>query len=145
MHSLTQYNFDFWWDTNVKNDFLWKLADEWLYLDEWVSAYDVDRVLRQLDSLVDLWDDAWDLAGSEYIRQVYEEMWFDWIILKNAEEQFSNMWMNPWTTHYVAFQPEQIKSTKNKWMFDPKNPNIYYWIMWPSTLTYLLSDKQANK
>ncbi|MCR4374153.1 MAG: 2'-5' RNA ligase family protein [Acidobacteria bacterium] len=47
----------------------------------------------------------------------------DGIVIKNFEANLTE----DFTTHYVVFSPEQVKSaTGNQGTFDPKNPNILY-------------------
>lgn len=68
------------------------------------------------------------LVNSQLITEVIQEMGFDSIILRNAEERFSNMNMSPGTTHVHIFDSNKtnIKSaTENVGTFDPREPNIF--------------------
>jgi hypothetical protein len=65
-------------------------------------------------------------ASSEVLRQALEIMGFDGVIDQTVSKKFKNMeGMNPDTTHFIAFRPEQIKSaTGNNGNYDGTNPNI---------------------
>jgi hypothetical protein len=84
------------------------------------SAYDFEKAVRQSDSLID------DLEGGSgvFIAAVYRAMGFDGIILKNADKQF-NMNMSPGTTHYIVWNPRQVKSAiGNSGKFNPRSPRM---------------------
>lgn len=69
-----------------------------------------------------------DLVGYHAIAMVIKELGYDSIILKNAEERFSNMNMTPGTAHIHVFDEynSNIKSaTANRGTFDPNDPVIY--------------------
>lgn len=65
-----------------------------------------------------------DLVGNEVARRIVENLGYDGIIDSTVSKKF-NMNLNPDTTHYVVFDPTQIKSVNNQGTFDPTNPNIY--------------------
>lgn len=68
------------------------------------------------------------LINSQLIAEVIEEMGFDSIILRNAEERFSTMNMSPDTAHVHIFDSNKtnIKSaTENIGTFDPRDPDIF--------------------
>lgn len=71
-------------------------------------------------------DENGNLAGNEILRLVLEGLGYDGIIDSTVSEKF-NMDMNDDTTHYIAFEPNQIKSaTGNNGNFDASDANIYH-------------------
>ena len=71
--------------------------------------------------------DTGELIGSQLVAEVIEEMGFDSIILKNAEQRFETMDMNPDTAHVHIFDSGKtnIKSVQNIGTFDPRDPDIF--------------------
>ena len=69
-----------------------------------------------------------DIISSHVIAQVIKELGFDSIILKNAEQQFSTMDIEPGTAHIQVFDEfnTNIKSVHNRGTFDPEDPRILY-------------------
>ena len=65
-----------------------------------------------------------DFVGNEVARRIVENLGYDGIIDSTVSKKF-NMNLNPDTTHYVVFDPTQIKSVNNQGTFDANNPNIY--------------------
>ena len=67
------------------------------------------------------------LINSQLIAEIIEEMGFDSIILKNAEQRFSTMEMEPGTSHVHIFDSGKtnIKSVENQGTFDPRDPDIF--------------------
>lgn len=51
---------------------------------------------------------------------------FDGIIDTTVSNKFKHMELTKETTHYVVFEPNQIKSTDNRGTFSPYDNNIYY-------------------
>ncbi len=71
------------------------------------------------------------LMTNEFIRATLEWLGYDWIIDSTVSTKFKNMGIEPWTKHYIVFEPEQIKSaTDNIWTFDKNNPDIRYKKYW---------------
>ena len=66
-----------------------------------------------------------DLVGNEVARRIVESLGYDGIIDSTVSTKF-NMDMEAGTTHYIAFYPEQIKSTENLGTWDMNDPNIYH-------------------
>lgn len=100
---------------------------------DWASAYDVDKAIRASEGFISISNDSGDLACNEYLREVYEEMGFDGIIM-DADMEFGSrrkfgakMTMDTDTEHFIVFSPEQIKLAdgRNK-TFDGSNPDIRY-------------------
>lgn len=114
--------------------------------------YDVDEIVQKLyemgdsvmaselvnllkDTSVNMINDNGDLAGNEFIRQVFEEAGYDGVIDNLVNIKFGSQraygkgmdGMRVGTTHYIAFKPEQIKSAiGNVGTFDPQNPDIRF-------------------
>lgn len=67
------------------------------------------------------------LINSQLIAEIIEEMGFDSIILKNAEQRFSTMEMEHGTSHVHIFDSGKtnIKSVENQGTFDPRDPDIF--------------------
>ena len=67
------------------------------------------------------------LINSQLIAEIIEEMGFDSIILKNAEQRFSTMEMESGTSHVHIFDSGKtnIKSVDNQGTFDPTDPDIF--------------------
>lgn len=88
-----------------------------------------------------------DLVGNEVARRIVENLGYDGIIDSTVSKKF-NMNLNPDTTHYVVFDPTQIKSVNNQGTFDPTNPNIYKSILAPigaGALAERLLNKEYNE
>ena len=88
-----------------------------------------------------------DLVGNEVARRIVENLGYDGIIDSTVSKKF-NMNLNPDTTHYVVFNPTQIKSVNNQGTFDPTNPNIYKSILAPigaGALAERLLNKEYNE
>lgn len=100
---------------------------------DYTMAYHVDKAFRESEYLMDVTDNEGNLAGYEFIRQVYEEMGFDGIIM-DAYNEFGGgrkygvaMRMEEGTKHYIVFEPNQIKLADGKNMtFDENNPDIRF-------------------
>jgi hypothetical protein len=96
-----------------------------------VSAYEAARMLRASDAVTEAnmpesagTAKTGTLASPEFARQVFENMGFDGIVLKNADQEFPGMGLQKGTDHYIAFRPEQVKSTDNRGTFDPNKPEF---------------------
>lgn len=115
-------------DFGLKGDDIWEslmssIIGEKIY--DGVGLDEIDKALRNIDEVMYAEDEEGKLANHEYIKRVYEYMGFDGIIQKNAEKRY-NMTMQEGTTHYVAFNPNQIKSAiANKGAFS-KSYNILF-------------------
>ena len=82
---------------------------------EGTSAYSVDKAFRSSSALLDVGDEYGNSVSYEFIRRVYEEMGFDGIIM-DADLEFGSrkkmgksMIMDEGTTHFIAFEPNQMK------------------------------------
>lgn len=67
-----------------------------------------------------------DLVGNEVARRIVESLGYDGIIDDSVADKFSNMGIEYGTTHYIVFDPTQIKSTDNLGTWDRSNPDIYH-------------------
>lgn len=66
-----------------------------------------------------------EIVSNETARRIVEMLGYDGIIDNSVSQKF-NMNIPPNTTHYIVFNPEQIKSIDNQGTFDENNSNIYY-------------------
>ena len=72
-------------------------------------------------------DSEGNLAGNEVMRLIIDELGYDGIIDSTVSKKFKNMNLSPDTTHYIVFNPTQIKSaTDNVGTYDRANPDIRY-------------------
>lgn len=90
---------------------------------------ELEQLLRNTESLSYAEDpETGDLAGFHALGEIIQEMGYDSIILKNANERFSNMAMGGNTAHVHVFNstPENIKSaTGNVGAFSRQSPDIF--------------------
>ena len=113
---------------------VWAKISEKMADYEQISAGEVDKIIR--NNIYDVYTPDGEFAGpGQFIADVFRVMWFDGIKM-NAEKYFgareigmgvrsSGMQGVKDTTHYIVFEPNQIKSaTGNIGTFDPQNPNI---------------------
>jgi hypothetical protein len=78
--------------------------------------------------------DNGNLVGNEFIRQVFKEAGYDGIIDHTVNQKFGSEkqigkpmeGMDENTVHYVAFNPEQIKSVFNNGEFNANDPRILF-------------------
>lgn len=92
------------------------------------EIYDIIKADENLLSLLD-YESSWGELLSNAVAQEY-----DGIIDHTVNQKFgserkqgqSMSGMDQGTTHYIAFEPTQIKSVYNKGTFDASNPNIYF-------------------
>lgn len=93
------------------------------------TALDLDRGLRTM-SLEARDEGTGEIAGGQFITDLYREMGFDGIVMDadaafGKGRQFGRMDNVENTRHYIAFDPGQVKSvTGNRGTFDWTNPNI---------------------
>lgn len=86
---------------------------------------DLVRIVK--DGMVDTYSEDGNTSGSaEVLRQALDGMGFDGVIDTTVSTKFKGMkGMNKGTTHFIAFDPTQLKSaTGNRGAFDPANPDI---------------------
>lgn len=67
-----------------------------------------------------------DLIGNEVTRRIIEGLGYDGIIDSSVSKKFKGMNIEAGTTHYIVFDPTQIKSTDNSGAWDRNDPNIYH-------------------
>lgn len=100
-------------------------------------ADEIVKTAKESEGMFDVQDDSGNLVSGDMIRQAFEQMGFDGIIDHTVHEKWGRKmtkWgpsgmehVHPDTTHYIVFEPTQIKSASgNRGTFDPKNPNITF-------------------
>lgn len=80
---------------------------------------------RLNDEYFENWDTG-EYVSNEVARRIVEALGYDGIIDNTVSEKFRNMGIQYGTTHYIAFNPNQIKSVDNRGTFDAGNDNIYF-------------------
>ena len=102
----------------IVREFMEKGGDQ-LY--DGMRASEVDSALRSLYSLHDLYDEAsGNSASTEFIRQVYENLGYDSVIMDPAKA-FPHMGNVPTgTRHYIVFDKYANKIRSKRAAFDPK-------------------------
>ena len=81
----------------------------------------VNDLKMQIEELY-LYDSNGSLATNEITRMVIEKLGYDGIIDTTVSEKFKGMNLAPDTTHYIVFNPNQIKNVTNE---NPtENPDI---------------------
>lgn len=104
------------------------LAAEVYDLGESAKPEDIEQLLRSSEDYQYADDpETGELIGSQLIAEVIEEMGFDSIILRNAEQRFSTMNIESGTAHVHIFDSGKtnIKSAENIGAFDPTDPDIF--------------------
>lgn len=81
----------------------------------------VEDLKKKINELY-LEDSNGNLVGNEVTRQIIESLGYDGIIDPTVSTKF-NMGLDEWTTHYIAFKPNQIKAVTNQNPTD--NPDIH--------------------
>jgi hypothetical protein len=98
-----------------------------------IRASELIDKLRKSDGIAHATDDEGNLSSTELIREALERMGFDGVIDRTVPEKFgpkrkmgrSMEGMTEDTVHYIAFEPNQIKSAiGNKGTFDPDDPKM---------------------
>ena len=82
------------------------------------------------DGSIEVYEESEDdskFATNDIARIVAEALGYDGIIDTTVSEKFKNMNIASGTTHYIVFNPNQIKSaTENNGEFNPDNPSILF-------------------
>ena len=89
------------------------------------NGISIAELKKQLANL-DITDSNGDIANNEVLRITISELGYDGIVDSTVSDKFSNMNLSPETTHYITFDPTQIKSVDNNGNFDPEDANIYH-------------------
>ena len=89
------------------------------------NGISIAELKKQLANL-DITDSNGDIANNEVLRITISELGYDGIVDSTVSDKFSNMNLSPETTHYIAFEPTQIKSVDNNGNFSADDPNIYH-------------------
>jgi GNAT superfamily N-acetyltransferase len=109
------------------------VIDELMSQGEGLSASEVMKTLKDDSSFGYYTDDNGDIVSNEIVRQALERAGFDGIIDHSVDEKFGSQrrlgkqmqGMHAETVHYIAFQPEQIKSaTGNSGTFNPQDASV---------------------
>ena len=86
----------------------------------------IAELKKQLADLYITDDSSGDIANNEVLRITIDKLGYDGIVDSTVSDKFSNMNLDPETTHYIAFEPTQIKSVDNNGNFSADDPNIYH-------------------
>ena len=92
---------------------LWEAINE--------GGFDLEKLKKKLNSLY-LEDSNGNIVANEVARQIVESLGYDGIIDPTVSDKW-NMDMEPGTTHYIVFKPNQIKAITNENPTD--NPDIH--------------------
>ncbi len=97
-----------------------------LYEAYYDGGIDTEQLKAKINDLY-LEDSNGNLVANEVTRQIIESLGYDGIIDPTVAGKW-NMDIEPGTTHYIAFKPNQIKAITNQSPTD--NPNIHYSLSW---------------
>jgi len=97
-----------------------------------LKVSDIHDIIKR--EMVDAFDDAGGSASTEVFRRALSSIGFDGVIDTTVNSKFGRgrnragmKGMNEGTIHFIAFEPEQIKSaTGNVGTYDPTNPDLRY-------------------
>ena len=82
---------------------------------EETTAYNFIESLKQSDAFLDnVTDDEGNLAGNDFIKELFKAGGFDGFIVNDVNERWTNMNIPEGTNHYIAFDPKQVKSVFNE-------------------------------
>ena len=91
-----------------------------------MTASQLEDKLRKSEGLMYATDDNGRLASNEIIRATFEEMGFDGVVDRRVSTKFANMsGLDENTVHYIAFEPNQVKSLYNDGGFSTSRPGMY--------------------
>lgn len=96
---------------------------------EGTTTSELEEILRASEGLAYAEDpDTAELVGYHMLGEIIEELGFDSIILKNADDRFATMQMEGETTHVHVFDRNNtnIKSVENLGAFDITDPRILF-------------------
>ena len=82
----------------------------------------IEELKKAINDLY-LEDSNGNLVGNEVTRQIIESLGYDGIIDSTVSGKWRNMNIEPGTTHYIVFKPNQIKAITNESPTD--NPDIH--------------------
>lgn len=108
-------------DVDMDYDELSKAINEVVGEAMWNGGIGVQELKDALNERY-LEDFEGNVVGNEVARSILESLGYDGIIDPTVSTKFKNMGLAPDTTHYIAFQPNQIKSISNK--KPTSNPDI---------------------
>lgn len=92
-------------DTDELSQILWEA-----YAEGGIKVEDLKERIGELGFL----DEEGNYIDNEITRQVIESLGYDGIIDPTVSTKFRNMNMEPGTTHYIVFKPNQIKNITNE-------------------------------
>lgn len=85
-----------------------------------IQASKLEDMARKSEKLAYVTDTEGKLVSTEILRKALEQIGFDGIIDTRVSKKFERMGLTPETTHYIVFDPHQIKSASgNRGTFDP--------------------------
>lgn len=93
-----------------------------------IKASDLIHDAKRSGGLMDAIDPfSGMLAGPEVLRLSFQAMGFDGIIDTQVGKKFASMeGMTPDTKHYIAFEPNQVKSVNNTGSYDPEDNRFMF-------------------
>lgn len=94
--------------------------------DEVLGADDFRRAVLHSAGLMDALDTDGNEVGPEVMRQAFQQMGFDGIIDDQVSRRFRSLGLRPNTTHYIAFEPNQVKSVNNTGTYNPRDNRFMY-------------------
>ena len=101
------------------------LAEKAIENDGEISASDVVNIFRQHERMQYSEDANGKMNSNDILRQAFQKAGFDGVIDNTVSKKFTGMKLDSDTTHYIAFDPKQIKSAiGNQGTFDPKDADI---------------------
>ena len=95
-------------------------------LEHFTNKADADHFRDSADRFIEIekgTDPDYSFSTDDLVREAREEG-FDGVIINNVVDEGSTGGSGSPETVYVAFKPEQIKSTHNQGTYNPKDPNI---------------------
>ena len=98
-------------------------------MSEGASTSAIEQFLRGNEGIIYATDpETGKSASSQAIAEVIQELGYDSIVLKDANDRFKNMDMPEPTAHVHIFDEGKtnIKSVENQGTFDGSNPNIFF-------------------
>jgi hypothetical protein len=101
--------------------------------EESMTASDIVKAWRGTEKAAYISDDRGNLVTNEVLREALQRAGFDGVIDRTVDDKFGSgsgrskpmKGMNPDTTHYIVFEPTQIKSATGNKTFDPNRSSIH--------------------
>ena len=107
-----------------------------------LPASEVDKRMRNSESLMYVENDEGDLISHKVIKEIFEDAGFDGIVM-DASGTFTNMDIPSGTKHYIVFEPSQVRGKFAD--FDPeKKASGDYLSTVPAVPTGLLGEEKMS-